>query len=212
MAPSASTSGHLHTVPVHEMPRRATPSSITPVPSDLPAQDPIRVTGSARSTAIAGLGLGVVTTLAGMIQAVGGLPEVVKALLAILAHGWPGAIVLLAISMFLMHLQGLATVRAEARADRAAQEARQAERDGQVIRAVNETARVASALLEHAKSEDMAHQRAEARNLELVTILAKLEATLSGEPTSPSRLYPSGGGAPSASTLPPVPPRSSSKL
>lgn len=211
MAPSASTSGHLHAVPVQEMPRRATPSSITPIPSDLPAQDPIRVTGSARSTVIAGVVLGGASAIAHMIQAVGGLPEVAKAVVAILAQGWAGAVVLLALSSWIIHFQNLTTVRAEAKADRAAQEIRQSEWGAQVIRAVNSTAQMASALLEHAKSEDMAHQRAEARNLELVTILAKLEATLSGEPTSPSRLYPSGG-APSASTLPPVPPRSPSKL
>jgi hypothetical protein len=152
-----------------------------------------------------------------MIQAVGGLPEVVKAILAILAHGWAGTIVLLAISSWFIHVQQLVTVRAEAKADRVAAEARQSawqiEWGGQVLRAVNATAEAASALLEHAKSEDMAHQRAEARNLELVTILAKLEATLSGEPTSPSRLYPAGESkVPSATTLPPVPPRHPAKL
>lgn len=201
MPPSASTSGHIHTVPVQEMPRRATSSSITPIPADMP-QEPIRVTGSARSTVIAGVVLGGASALAHMIQAVGGLPEVAKAIVAILAQGWAGAVVLLALSSWIIHFQNLSTVRAEAKADRAAQEIRQTEWGAQVIRAVNSTAQMASALLEHAKSEDMAHQRAEARNLELVTILAKLEATLSGEPTSPLRLYPA---AASATTIPPLP-------
>ena len=186
---------------LHALSNYKAPSSITPIP-----MAPVSK-GTARGLGIAGIVASSISALGGMIAAAGGVPEVVKWLAKALEHGWPAGVGLLAISSWLIHLNQLA----ETRAERITMDLRQADRDERVIAVVNK-------LIDHAASEDMAHQRTEAFIASLTTVLSELRATIAGiaivqEPTSPSHLYPSGESKhPSATTLPPVPPRHPAKL
>jgi hypothetical protein len=202
-----SPSGRLPQVPILEN-HRHTPSSITPVPHAAAGEEKVRMTGTARKTAIAGLAVGGVTIAANMVQALGGLGEVTKSVLALIAAGWPGAIVLLALSFILIHLHMGSVVRTEAQADRALAREQQAARDGQMIRILNSTAGAVSELtaavallVKHADGEDLAHQRGEVATEKLLAAITELRKTIAiaSEPTTPGRPRPA------AQTQPPAP-------
>lgn len=161
------------------MPHR---SSITPIP-----HLPPRERNTPRGVAIASIVVAAVTTLGQVIQSLGGLPEIVK---AVVAQGWnmAGALAVLAVGLLVFQ-----TIRS-ADAARAAAEERAERRDDRMGQVLNElvqrdaeistvVAGMSTALTNHAQALEGMRQQ----------MMARLNCPMIDAKTDPLARYPSSG-------------------